>query len=151
MFETRAHRIVAASTLAVASSGALLALAQPASADPVNAANSFPITVVCGNGVTYSAMSGPGQGRFAPAFDASSSTMLIPLSFGIVTFTITDANGTILDQEVTPASTKGNAANAPNRATQTSCAFFGSQTDPATGNFFIVSGQVVGFVTPVTG
>lgn len=147
MFKTHARRVLAASAIIVTTFGGLLALARPASADPINAKDSLVVTVMCANGNTYSVVTN-GNGNFTPAHDVNSTAMLIPLWFGEQTFTLTDPNGVVVDQETVPASAKGSSASAPNRATQTACTFSGSQTDPSSGFTFTIAGSVVGFVTP---
>lgn len=147
MFKTRARRIAAALTLLVASFGGLMALAQPASADPLNAKNSFVLEVACDNGHSYTVVSN-GNGNFTPVHDLNSTATLIPVSFGDQTFTLTDPNGVVVDQETAPAAAKGSSASAANRATETACTFSGSQTDPGSGYTFTIAGSVVGFVTP---
>lgn len=146
MFATRTRRILAASTLLAASAGGLLATAQSAQADPTNAKNSLVLTVVCDNGHSYQAVTN-GNGHFTPAHDLASTATLVPLSFGEQTFTVTDQNGMVVDQQTLPPSAKGNSADAPNRATQTMCTFSGSQTSPG-GFTFSIDGSVLGFVTP---
>lgn len=147
MFKTRARRILAALTLPAASLGCLLAVTQHASADPTNAKNAILLTVACTNGNTYTAATN-GNGNFTPAHDVNSTATLIPLWFGEQTFTVTDPNGVVVDQETAPASAKGDSASAANRATETACTFSGSQTDPSSGFTFTIAGSVVGFVTP---
>jgi hypothetical protein len=91
-----------------------------------------------------------GSGSWTPAHDLDSTTILVPLAFGELVFTVTDANGNVIEQDTTPPSTKGAGTSNGTRATKTSCMFSGSQTDPA-GNTFTITGSVTGFVTPARG
>lgn len=122
-------------------------LATPAHADPAGAKDALPLTVTCDNGRVYDVVSN-GNGSWTPAHDLASSSTLVPLAFGETTFTITDANGTVLDSETQPASTKGQSGTQV-RATATSCSYTGSATDPESGTTFTLSGTVDAFVTPV--
>jgi hypothetical protein len=117
----------------------------PAHADPVHAKNSLPITIVCDNGQSYSAITN-GSGAWTPAHDLASTAMLIPVSFGEITFTVTAPDGTVLDQETQPPTAKA-GASAHNRHAATSCSFSGSASAPD-GTTFTIEGTVTGFVTP---
>lgn len=141
-----ARRILLATAL-VAPLVAGTALAAPAGADPLHAKDSLQLQVSCANGRTYLVVSN-GNGNWTPAHDLSSTSTLIPLAFGEQTFTVTDPSGTVVDQETQPPSAKGASADA-SRSTQTTCTFSGSQTDPASGYTFSISGTVLGFVTPL--
>lgn len=129
-----------------AAAAALLGLsaAGPAQADPVHAKNAFPFQVVCDNGQSYDAVAN-GNGTFTPAHDVSSQAVLVPVAFGPITFTVTDAGGTILDQETSPPTAKPGAA-AHNKNATVNCEFSGSQTAPD-GTTFSIDGTVTGFVT----
>jgi hypothetical protein len=118
-------------------------ISAPAHADPVKAKNSFSFQVVCDNGKTYDAISN-GNGNFAPAHDLSGTAILIPVSFGEITFTLTDSDGNIIDQETQPPTAKTGAA-AHNMNATTSCTFSGSSTED--GTTFTLAGSVRGFVT----
>ena len=102
MFKTHGRRISAALTLLVATFGSLLALAGPASADPINAKGGIELTVTCADGHSYTVVSN-GNGHFTPAHDINSTATLIPLWFGEQMFTVTDPNGVVVDQETAPA------------------------------------------------
>src|SRR5512132_949536 len=75
--------------LAVAVAGAAAGVA---AADPVNAPNSTPVTIHCGN-LTFDAVVN-GNGSFAPAHDLNSTSMLIPVAFGGDSGVFTDPGGT---------------------------------------------------------
>ncbi|HWC22231.1 MAG TPA: hypothetical protein VG502_08045 [Flexivirga sp.] len=119
-------------------------VATAAHADPANAPNSFPITLMCDDGSSYQVVSN-GNGNWTPAHDLNGQTVLIPLAFGMQTFTVYDASGNIIDQESVPPSTK-TAVNANKQATK-SCTFSGSQTAPD-GTRFEINGSVIAFATP---
>jgi hypothetical protein len=123
----------------------MLAVA-PAHADPAGARSALPLTVTCDNGAVYDVISN-GNGNWTPAHDLASTSTLVPVSFGESTFTLTDASGTVLDSETTPASTKGESGKQV-RETAISCSYIGGGTDPASGMVFTLSGTVEGFVTP---
>lgn len=128
----------AAATALVATSAGV------ASADPVNAKGALPLQVTCDNGHTYSAV-GNGNGSFTPAHDLDSNAVLIPVGFGEITFTVTDANGNILDQETQAPASKGNSENNPHATLN--CSFVGGATAPD-GTMFTIAGTVTGMVTP---
>ncbi len=130
--------------LAVASAfglGLALALAGPASADPKG--DVFPVD--CDNGVTY-LVTANGNGDFTPAHDSASTSVLIPVSFGEFSGTITDQNGEVVDSFVDPPRAKGPAKNADVHCTFTITNTF---DDPDLGPLtFTGTGSVSGFVTP---
>jgi hypothetical protein len=121
-----------------------LGLWAPAHADPIHAKSALPLQISCDNGQTYSAVAN-GSGAWTPAHDLSSSAVLVPVSFGPITFTVTDSEGNILDQETSPSTAKPGAA-AHNKNATTSCDFSGSSTAPD-GTTFTIEGTVTGFVT----
>jgi hypothetical protein len=119
--------------------------ASAASADPKNE----PIPVVCDNGSTYQATTN-GNGAFTPAHDLASTTTLVPTAFGEFNGTVTDSNGTVIDEFTDPPMTKG--ASSKQRATTTTCTYTITETfeDPDLGTLsFTGTGTVTGFVTPV--
>ncbi|WP_297777021.1 hypothetical protein [Mycobacterium sp.] len=116
----------------------------PAHADPMNAKNALPIQVSCDNGHTYDAVAN-GNGAWTPAHDLNSQAILVPVSFGEVTFTVYDPAGNIIDQETSPPTAKP-GASAHNKHATTGCDFAGAVTAPD-GSSFSISGSVVGFVT----
>lgn len=144
----RIRRVVVASALVAAPLVAALATAQTAGADPLQAKNNLVITVVCPDGVTYTAVTN-GNGHWTPAHDLNSTSTLVPLIFGDQTLTITDQNGNVLQQQTTPARVKGNASN-HDRGTQAACSFSGGSTDPGTGYTVTLVGTVLGVVTPAS-
>jgi hypothetical protein len=131
--------------LSFAAATALIATsAGVANADPVNAKGALPLQVTCDNGHTYTAV-GNGNGNFTPAHDLDSNAVLIPVAFGEITFTVTDPNGNIIDQETQPPAGKGSSANNPNATTN--CSFSGGSISPD-GSTFTLVGTVTGLVTP---
>jgi hypothetical protein len=116
----------------------------PAHGDPIHAKNAFTFEVFCDNGKSYVAVAN-GDGTFTPAHDLSSSAVLVPVAFGPITFTVTDPDGNVVDQETSPPTAKPGAA-AHNKNATVSCEFFGSQTAPD-GTTFSIDGTVTGFVT----
>jgi hypothetical protein len=143
------RRILAVPAAVIALLAALFATAQVASADPINAPGAFQLSVSCDNGHVYSVVVN-GNGSWSPAHDVNGTTTLVPLAFGEQVFTLTDANGNVIDQETIPPSSKGAGTSNGTRATETSCTFSGRQTDPE-GNIFTITGSVTGFVTPAKG
>jgi hypothetical protein len=129
-----------------AAAAALLGLGTwaPAHADPVHAKNAFVFQIVCDNDQSYVAVAN-GNGTFTPAHDLSSTAVLVPVAFGPITFTVTDSEGNILEQETSPSAAKA-GASAHNKNATTNCEFFGSQTAPD-GTTFSIDGTVTGFVT----
>jgi hypothetical protein len=133
-------------TLAAAGAAVLgLATIAPVQADPSRAKNALPLQVFCDNGQSYDAVAN-GNGAWTPAHDLSSSSILVPVSFGTVTVTIRDPEGNIVDRETDPPSAKP-GASAHNRHATTNCEFVGTATAPD-GSTFTIDGTVVGFVTP---
>ena len=122
-----------------------LAMIAPAQADPAHAKNALPLQISCDNGQSYVAVAN-GSGAWTPAHDLSSSSILVPVSFGTQTVTIRDPEGNIVDQETVPPSAKP-GASAHNKHATTNCEFVGTATAPD-GSTFTVDGTVVGFVTP---
>jgi hypothetical protein len=135
-------------TLSTFAAGLALAVAAPATADPTHGENGEPFTIVCDNGHSYEAV-GNGNGDFTPAHDLNSNTVLVPTSFGEFHGTVTDEQGTVIEEFTEEAGAKGNSTR--NRKTSTSCtfSFHGTFDDPDLGLVtFDGTGSVVGFVTP---
>jgi hypothetical protein len=137
----------------LAAGGLLLAVAAaPAGADP----KGDPITVVCDNGQTYYATSPEGgnddhsRNDFTPALDSAGTSVLVPVSFGEFTGTVTDTSGNVLFEFVEPASSKGQAAAHSRSTTTCTFSFSGEFVDEQSGEtlVFTGSGTVTGFVTP---
>lgn len=131
----RGLALLAGSALVVA-----LGPAGPAMADPKGEI----ITVDCGD-TTYT-ITANGNGDFTPGHDTASTAMLIPVSFGDFTGTITDEQGNVLESFVEPGRAKGPANNA-----EFDCTFSITETfeHPELGTLtFTGSGTVQGFVTP---
>ena len=132
-------RRLAAPLVAAIATAALAA--GPASADPVNS-RTLPITIDCGEAGTYQAVAN-GNGQFTPAHDVNSTSVLIPVAFGPATFTLTDADGNIVDQETDPGDAKGSASPAGRTLVDCSYTFSGSQD----GYTFSGTGTVTGFIS----
>ena len=143
-----AIRLCAAALAAAAVPTALAAVASPASADPKGGT----VVISCDNGRTYEATTSKGNGEFTPAHDTASTTVLIPTSFRGFSYTITDAQGNVLDSGSDNSVTvKGNGNAEKARATATSCTYTFTETsmDPQLGLVtFAGTGAVMGFTTP---
>ncbi len=139
----------ALSLLAIAglTMAASLAGAGAAAADPTKAQT---LTLVCDNGSTYTVVVNS-SGAWSPAHDVNSTSTLVPVSFGEVHGTVTDANGSVVDGFTDPAMVKGRSGSQL-RATSASCTFTSDDTfeDPDLGPLHVhVEGSVVGFATPL--
>lgn len=127
--------------VAAASTAGVLALAGPAAADPPS---DDVFQLFCDNGVNYVVVVN-GSGAFTPAHDLASNSILVPSSFGEITFTAYDADGNVVESETEPPSRKGSSGN-QTRATTTTCEFGAEFQD---GDLtFVIEGTVTGFVTP---
>ena len=128
---------------------ALALVAVPLAAPAAHAdTKTTPFPLVCDNGTTYSALIN-GNGVWRSAHDTASRTVLVPTSFGPQSWTLTDADGNVLDSGTDPALVKG-AAEKP-RGTATTCSFEITQTftDPALGELtYAITGDVTAFTTP---
>jgi hypothetical protein len=116
-----------------------------AAADPVNAPKSAPITITCGNTIYHAVVNG--NGAWSPAHDLNSTSILIPVSFGVETDVFTDPGGTAHPSTL-PARTKGSSA--PNGGTLLACSYHLGFSFPD-GSSFTADGTVTGFVTPANG
>ena len=115
-----------------------------AAADPTGAPSSTVIHLTCG-GEEFQAVVN-GNGAWGPAHDLGSNTVLVPVSFGEAHFTLTNANGDVLDESTDPPRVKGAGRHA-----DLDCTYVGSGTfeDPELGVLtFTFSGDVSGFTTP---
>ena len=93
----RPMRLLLAAALAIASIAAVCA--PRAGADPTDAAGSSSIIVVCGSETTSIVMNG--NGIFAPAHDAATTAMLVPVSLDVtLTFTLTAGGPPLIDHAV---------------------------------------------------
>ena len=105
--------------------------------------------VLCDDGRTYPVATN-GNGEFTPAHDTSSTTVLVPTSFQGFSFTVTDSEGNVVDEEVDDSvAAKGRSGKA--RATSVTCTYSFSETfeDPELGMLTVVgTGGVTGFTTP---
>ena len=120
--------------------------AAPATADPVNGGEIIPVD--CDNGQSYE-VAVNGNGAFTPAHDTASTMMFVPVSFGEFEFTVTDAQGNIVDQGTEPRIDKGKGNAAKGKKQFITCEFsFGGTEDGLT---FAGSGTVTGFLTPNRG
>ena len=99
----------ALSLLAIAglTMAASLAGAGAAAADPTKAQT---LTLACDNGSTYTVVVNS-SGAWSPAHDVNSTATLIPVSFGEVHGTVTDANGSVVDEFTDPAMVKGRSGS----------------------------------------
>jgi hypothetical protein len=138
------HTTLRLMTAAAATAVVGLGTCVPAHADPIHAKDAFFFQVFCDNGQTYGAIAN-GNGTWTPAHDLSSPAVLVPVTFGEITFTVSDSEGNILDQETSPPTSKSGAA-AHNKNATTACDFAGSSTD-SDGITFTLAGSVRGFVT----
>jgi hypothetical protein len=142
----------------VAVAGALLpAFASSASAAPVNAKSSFPVSIYCDNGQSYSAVVNGGGGdnsnsgqTYNPAHVVTNNTLLQPIAFGPSTFSLY-INDELVEQDTQPGGSRGNGnAPMPKNATIVNCSYeFGSsQTDPTTGDVytFVGDGTITAFI-----
>ena len=138
----RSTHLAATTALALAS---LPLGAGAAAADP--GGDTF--DVVCDNGMTYP-VSVNGNGEWTPAHDTSSTSVLVPTSFHSNSFTVTDADGNVIDSGTDDSvETKGSSQRT--RATSTTCTYTGVETfeDPELGMLTVTfTGGVTGFVTP---
>lgn len=142
--------------LCVALAASIPVLAGTAGADPSNAKSAFPVPLVCDNGQTYDVVTNSGNSSvqtFSPAHDLNSSSVLIPISFGEFSGTLTNSNGDIVDQFTEPGSTKGRARAAGN--TPVHCTFTIAETfvitepggDLPPGTYTVNgTGSVTGFI-----
>jgi hypothetical protein len=115
----------------------------PAAADPTGARNSTVIQLTCDGEEFQAAVNG--SGAWSPALDIDSNAVFVPVSFGEATFTLTDADGNVLEESTDPPRTKGAGQNA-----DLTCTYTGSGTfeDPDLGVLtFTFSGDVTGFRT----
>jgi len=115
-----------------------------AHADPSNL-DALPITVTCDNGVSYHAVTN-GNGNWTPAHDLNSQSVVVPVEFGTQTFSVYDADGNLIDQEIQGPSAKPGALAGNKHATL--LCDFGGAVDGPDGMKFVLSGSVLGFMTP---
>ena len=131
-------------------------MAGSAGADPTHAKNAGPISLVCDNGQTYSAVTNSGNSNtqtFSPAHDIASTSVLVPVSFGAYTGTLTDSSGAVIQQSTDPPATKGNSQGAG--STPINCTYTFSNTFTVTepggdlppGTYTLTgSGSATGFI-----
>lgn len=107
------------------------------------------LDVTCDNGRTYTVTTN-GNGEFTPAHDTSSTTVLVPTSFSGFSYTVTDADGNVVDSGSEDGVTyKGRSQRA--RGTSVTCTFSATETfmDPELGELTATfTGGVAGFTTP---
>ena len=138
----RARRL---STLLVSGGLVLGTAVAPAIADPQKGEI---IPVDCDNGQSY-VIAVNGNGAFTPAHDTASTATFVPVSFGEFTFTVTDAQGNVVDQGTEPGIDKGKGNAAKGKKTLITCEFSFSDTED--GLTFEGGGTVTGFLTPNRG
>ena len=113
----------------------MVALAQAATADPINAKNAFTFTTTCdGQQLEFVVIGG---GDFTPAHVVGSTTVFIPEVFDL-TFSFTPPGG--------PTETETFTAAKNNPKGDVTCSLDASETTPE-GTFRVV-GTVTGFFTP---
>jgi hypothetical protein len=137
MFGSKRVCLLVLSVFALAGVSAGAALA-----DPGNAPKSAPITIICGNTI-YDAVAN-GNGNWTPAHDLNSTSVLIPVAFGVERDVFTDPSG---NQTISfsPPRTKGSAN--PHGAPLINCSYHLALSFPD-GSSFVADGTVTGFVTP---
>lgn len=118
--------------------------AAPATADPKGEI----IPVDCDNGKSYE-VAVNGNGEFTPAHDTASTATFVPVSFGEFKFTVTDAQGNVVEQDTEPRIDKGKGNAAKGKKSLITCEFSFSGTED--GLTFEGSGTVTGFLTPNRG
>lgn len=143
------RRRLAAGAVAIVAGMALMG--GTASADPVNAKDSFVTDLVCDNGQTYTVVVN-GNGDFTPAHDINSNATLVPVAFGDFTGTITDADGNVVDTFTEPGAGKGQSAKGGKNLVTCALSFteVSDGTDPEfpAGFSFTGTGTVVVKITP---
>ena len=142
--------------LCVALAASVPVLAGTAGADPSNAHSATLVPLVCDDGQIYDAVANSGNSSvqtFSPAHDLNSSSVLIPVSFGEFSGTLTNSNGDIIDEFTEPGATKGRARATGN--TPVHCTFTFGETfvvtepggDLPPGTYtFSGTGSVTGFI-----
>jgi hypothetical protein len=101
------------------------------------------IPLECDNGESY-VVNANGNGEFTPGRVADGTAVFVPVGFGPFTFTVTDAQGNVVESGTEPASAKGQSAKGVKDAV--TCTFtFGGTED---GFTFEGSGSVVARITP---
>ena len=136
-----------ATVLAIAALSAALA-AGTAAAAPVNAPNAQTVALDCGEAGTFQVVVN-GSGAWSPGHDLSSNAILFPVSFGVETTTVRDAEGNVVDESTRPATTKGQGKARASHRTPIECTYTLSFTED--GDTITVSGSVTGFVAGRSG
>lgn len=113
-----------------------------ASADPVGAKGSAPVTLNCGSGPIDVITNG--NGHFTPAHDVNSTSVFIPLQFGADTGVFTDPTGTPHPFSDPAGPPKGSAD--PQGRTIVNCTFHLDATF-SDGARLVLDGHVTGFFT----
>jgi hypothetical protein len=126
-------------TIVAAIAIAALALAQGATADPVNAKNALVVPVSCDDGQTYQ-VAVNGNGEFTPAHILGSTAVFIPETFDL-TFEFTPTGG--------PTESKTETGSKHNvHGNVMTCSIDFTQVFPQ-GTFHLF-GTVTGFATPAS-
>jgi hypothetical protein len=86
-----------------------LTIGAPAHAAPRHAKHVLQLQIGCDNDQTYAAVTN-GKGRFAPAHDVSSNTVLVPVAVSEALVTLLDENLDVVDQSKLPAAAKRGVA-----------------------------------------
>jgi hypothetical protein len=127
---------------AIAAGAAIAGIAAP-SAFAASEKDTIPLE--CDNGNSYVVVVN-GNGDWTPARDTASTSVLVPLSFGDFTGTITYPDGTVEPLPPEPGGAKGKG-NAGKHATDlVTCTFSFSGVED--GVLFEGGGTVTGFITP---
>jgi hypothetical protein len=89
----------------------------------------------------------------SPAHDIASTSVLVPISFGAFTGTLTNSSGTVIQQSTDPPATKGNSQGAGSSPINCTFTFSNSFTVTQSGGdlppgtyTFTGSGSATGFI-----
>ncbi len=131
---------------AVLATSAATLVAVGASPSPADPKVEF-IPLDC-DGTAYT-ISVNGNGAFTPAHDTGSSGVFVPTRFGEFHGTVTDSEGTVLDDFTEPPLDKGRSAKAPRTWATCTYTVHDEFEDPDLGVLtFDGQGEVTGFWTP---
>ncbi len=116
----------------------------PAHADPRHAKRVLQLQIGCDNDQAFAAVTN-GKGRFAPAHDVSSTTVLVPVAVSEGLVTVLDQDLNVLDQWTTPAAAK-NGVVKHHKKSLTRCDVVGFDPRPD-GTTLTVQESMIVFVT----
>jgi hypothetical protein len=138
------NRLLRPALVGLATAAAILIGPNVANADPKGEV----VPLVCDNGLAID-VAVSGNGLWTPGHDTDSTAMLIPVSFGEFTGTITDEEGNVVETFTDPPATRGQSTKAPRDYITCTFTFSDTFEDPELGLLtFEGSGSVTGFVTP---